>query len=63
MTRNRILSVIVLVWGSALLIKRVIVGAPNGSAAYQSGATAAYVVAGIMVIAGAYGLLKKPKQN
>jgi len=63
MTKQRILSAIVLLWGSALLVKRAVVGAPSGSAAYQSGATAAYVVAGAMVVAGAYGLLRKPKQD
>jgi hypothetical protein len=56
-TRNLVLSVVVLVWGTAALIYGFTAGgATHGSSAYHAGRIAALAFVFVMVVAGARGL-------
>ena len=60
--RNKIFGVIGILWGGAILANGLFGQSPQGSGAYQTGQTVALVFGGIMLVAGAYYLFKKPKK-
>jgi hypothetical protein len=56
-TRNVVLSALVLIWGAAVLVVGALGGStPHGGSAYNTGRAAAYVFAGLLILAGARGL-------
>jgi peptidoglycan/LPS O-acetylase OafA/YrhL len=56
--RNRIFGAIGVIWGGLILARTFFVGGPQGSGAYHQGQMAAIIFAAVLVIVGAYYLLK-----
>jgi predicted phage tail protein len=56
--RNRIFGLIGVLWGGAMLVSAFLRGGAQGSGAYAAGQTGALIFAVVLVIAGAYYLLK-----
>ena len=56
--RNRIFGAIGLVWGGLILVRTFFVGGPEGSGAYRQGQIGAIIFAALLVIVGAYYLIK-----
>jgi hypothetical protein len=59
--RNRILGIIGVVWGGAILISWVARGMPMGRSAYAFGQMGALVFAVVLLLAGLYYALKRGK--
>jgi len=56
--RNRIFGLIGVLWGGGMLVSAFLRGGAQGSGAYAAGQNGALIFAVILVIAGAYYLLK-----
>lgn len=56
--RNRIFGFIGVLWGGAMLVSAFLRGGPQGSGAYAAGQNGALIFAVVLVIVGAYYLLK-----
>ncbi len=58
-TRNLILSIVVGLWGAAILVRTLVIGGPEGGdgSAYRAGSIVALVLAVVMLIAGVRGVL------
>jgi hypothetical protein len=57
--RNRIFGAIGVLWGGAILLSAFLRGGPQGSGSYVAGQAAALVFALLLLVVGAYYLLKK----
>lgn len=61
MTRNRVLGLIGVIWGGAILLSRFLSASPpSGSGAYGAGRAAGLVFAILLLVVGGYYLFKKP---
>lgn len=56
--RNRICGAIGVLWGGAILLKSYLSGGPVGSGAFLAGQIAALLFAALLVVVGAYYLMK-----
>jgi len=56
--RNRILGAIGVLWGAAILMRSYLAGGPFGSGAFLAGQIAALLFAALLVLVGAYYLVK-----
>jgi hypothetical protein len=57
--KNRVLGVVGVIWGGAILIYAVVKGAPEGGGAYAQGQGAGLVLGGLMFAVGLYYLFKR----
>jgi hypothetical protein len=57
--RQRILGGIGVVWGGALLLRRMVAGPPAGQGAYAAGQNGALVFAVLLLVVGLYYLIRK----
>lgn len=57
--KQKILGSIGVLWGGAILVNGLLGQAPQGTEAYQSGQTAALIFGALMLLVGAFSLLKK----
>ncbi len=56
--RNRIFGAIGLIWGGLILVRALFVGGAEGSGAYRQGQLGALIFAALLVVVGAYYLIK-----
>lgn len=63
--KTKVLGIIGILWGSAVLIKSITspASSESGNAAYESGQTAGYVIAALLIVGGILALVKKPKAS
>jgi hypothetical protein len=61
--RNRIFGAIGVVWGGLMLVSAFLRGGPQGSGAYAAGQTAGLVFAVLLVLVGAYYLIRRGQQT
>ncbi len=58
--RQRVLGGIGVLWGGGILLSRVLNGPPQGNPDYVAGRNAALVFGALLLVVGAYYLLRKP---
>jgi hypothetical protein len=58
--RNKIFGFIGMLWGGAILANGIFGKTPQGTEAYQAGQTGAFVLGGLLLVAGAFYFFKKP---
>ena len=56
--RNRILGALGVLWGATILVRSYLRGGPLGSGPYLAGQIAALLLAALLVLVGAYYLVK-----
>lgn len=56
--RNRILGALGVLWGATILVRSYLSGGPIGSGTYLAGQIAALLLAALLVLVGAYYLVK-----
>ena len=61
--KNKILSIIGIIWGGAIVLRWLLSGTEEGSGAYQSGQTFAAVFGVIILGISIYNFFRKPKEK
>jgi hypothetical protein len=56
---NRVLAIVLVVWGGGMVLSGFVRGLPSADDAYSAGQLAAFVLGFVMVIAGLRTLLRK----
>ena len=58
--RNKIFGGIGVLWGGAIVVRWLMSGSESGNSAYQAGQNSAVIFGLLLLVIGAYYLLKKP---